>query len=311
MRSRVNGLRSSDSLFLWERVGVRVREASLCRTRHLTPEGRGSKQSLLLPEWRGSYTALLLALVLMAPIVRADEPAKSSAASAPVTVEQVRGIVADMRGDPAFANRHTEKRLRWIDDAALKPPPGKTPGWLRNLARWLAEGGRGLAWVLGAVAVAVFLVFAWRWARVTAGDAMARAALRPSHVNDLDIRPESLPDDIASAGRALLQRGEPRAALSLLYRGALSKLVHDHGVAIRAASTEGECLGLAQRVLAPEGGAYFERLVRAWQSEVYAGRSAEAASIEALCTQFDAHFKAHSAAHARDGSALPPAQAAA
>ena len=246
---------------------------------------------------------LLRALVLIGWLAgsaaRADEtvpePAASSA-SWPVTVEQVRGIVAGMRGDPAFAYSHTEKRLRWVDDGASKPPPGKTPGWLRNLARWLSEGGRGLVWVLGAIAVALLIVFAWRWARVAADDALARNALRPSHVNDLDIRPESLPDDIASAARALLARGAQRAALSLLYRGALSRLVHDHGVEICAASTEGECVALAQRTLPGRAGAYFERLVRAWQTEVYAGRSSEVAVLDALCAQFDAHFAACPAA---------------
>lgn len=254
--------------------------------------------------------ALVISLVLAAG-ARADEPAPAAspaaAAAAPVTVEQVRGIVAEMRGDPAFANRHTEKRLRWIDEAASKPPPGKTPGWLRNLARWLAEGGRGLAWLLGAVVVAVVLVFVWRWVRVKADDVMARAALRPSHVNELDIRPESLPDDIAGAARALLRRGEHRAALSLLYRGALSRLVHDHRVAIRAASTEGECLRLAQRALPADSSGYFEQLVRAWETEVYAGRSAEAAALDALCASFDSHF----AARARAGVEARPAGAAA
>jgi len=250
----------------------------------------------------------LFAALLAASSAWADEPASAvAAASAPVTVEQVRGIVAEMRGDPSFANRHTEKRLRWIDDGASKPPPGKTPSWLRNLARWLSEGGRGLAWVLGAIAVAMFLVFVWRWARVKADDVMARAALRPSHVNELDIRPESLPDDIAGAARALLLRGEQRAALSLLYRGALSRLVHDHLVAIRAASTEGECLRLAQRALPADGSAYFERLVRAWETEVYAGRGADASVLDALCAQFDAHF----AARPLSGIEVQPAGAAA
>jgi hypothetical protein len=240
----------------------------------------------------GALRCVLLAAWLVAGVTHADEAAPAPAASAPVTVEQVRAVVAELRGDPAFANRHTEKRLRWIDDGASRPPPGQPPGWLRQLARWLSEGGRGLAWVLGAIAVAMFLVFVWRWVRVKADDVMARAALRPSHVNELDIRPESLPDDIAAAARALLRRGERRAALSLLYRGALSRLVHDHAVPIRAASTEGECLRLAQGTLPVEGGLYFEQLVRAWQTEVYAGRSADAAGVDALCAQFDRHFAA-------------------
>jgi hypothetical protein len=232
----------------------------------------------------------VLALLFAVGAAQADAPAP--AGSAPVTVEQVRDVVAEMRGDPAFTNRRTEHRLRWIDDAASSPPSTKPPAWLIELVRWLSEGGRGLAWLLGATTVAVLLVFAWRWARVKADDVRARAALRPSHVNDLDIRPESLPDDIAGAARALLRRGDARAALSLLYRGALSRLVHDHGIAIGAASTEGECVQLAQRALPADAGAYFEQLVRAWQTEVYAGRSAGAAAVDALCAQFDTHFAA-------------------
>jgi hypothetical protein len=256
------------------------------------------------PDAMRSLRRLGLAALLAAGSAWAAEPV-ASAASAPLTADQVRGVVAEMRADPSFTNRRTERRLRWIDSAASKPPPSQSPAWLRDLARWLSEGGRGLVWVLGAIAVAMFAVFVWRWARVTAEDVRARTALRPSHVNDLDIRPESLPDDIAAAARALLLCSEQRAALSLLYRGALSRLVHDHGLAIRAASTEGECLRLAQRALPSDAGAYFERLVQAWQTEVYAGRSIESASLEALCAQFDASFGAPSAA-APEGAAVSP-----
>ena len=116
--------------------------------------------------------------------------------------------------------------------------------------------------------------------------------LPPSHVNDLDIRPDSLPDDIAGSARLLWQRGEQRAALSLLYRGALSRLVHDHGVAVRSASTEGECVALARAALPAAGGAFFEGLVGAWQIAVYAARWPDAASVAALFDGFDAHFAA-------------------
>ncbi|HWI10757.1 MAG TPA: DUF4129 domain-containing protein, partial [Burkholderiaceae bacterium] len=79
-------------------------------------------------------------------------------------------------------------------------------------------------------------------------------------------------------------------------RGALSRLVHRHGVAIRAASTEGECVRLAQRALPAEAGAFFERLVQVWQTEVYAGRAAEGAALAALCDAFDRHFGTPAAA---------------
>ncbi len=228
------------------------------------------------------------------------------AASAPpaVTVEQVKGIVAELQGATGPTG-HTERRLRWIPgEAASRPKPGNAPSWLIDLARWLSRGGRGLVWVLGAVAVALLLVFAWRWARVRADAERERSALRPSHVGDLDIRPESLPDDIGAAALALLARGEHRAALSLLYRGALSRLVHVHAVEIGAASTEGECLQQAQHAMPARVAAFFERLVRTWQAEVYAGRPADAAGIRALCEPFDAHF---GAAPAKAPAARAPA----
>src|SRR4029079_6929748 len=71
----------------------------------------------------------------------------------------------------------------------------------------------------------------------------------PTHVRDLDIRPESPTDDIGAAARQLWDRGEQRAALALLYRGMLSRLAHVHRVPIRDSSTEGDCVELASAQL--------------------------------------------------------------
>lgn len=110
----------------------------------------------------------------------------------------------------------------------------------------------------------------------------------PTHVGSLDIRPESLPADIGAAARALWQRGEGRAALSLLYRGALSRLVHGHGVPIRAASTESECLALAATRLAPAAHAFLAQLIAGWQAVAYARRELSPEDFERLCAGFDA-----------------------
>ena len=234
-----------------------------------------------------------LAAALTAPPAWADDAA--SAASAPMTVEHVQRIVAEMKADPALNGKHIEHELRWKNREPDRSGKTDAPRWLVRFVRWVSNAGRGLVWVLGAIAVALFAVFAWRWASVRSEALRARAELLPSHVNELDIRPESLPADIAGAARALCQRREFRAALSLLYRGALSRLVHDHRVAIRAASTEGECVRLAAAVLPASGSAYFERLVGAWQTEVYAGRPADPGAVAALCDSFDAHFAAPTA----------------
>jgi hypothetical protein len=151
-------------------------------------------------------------------------------------------------------------------------------------------------WLRGAAAVGVLLVFLRRWMRLHADDAGGRAFVLPSHVRDLDIRPQSLPDDIAAAARALWLRGEQRAALSLLYRGALSRLVHGHAVPIRAASTEGECVQIAARTLPEPASAFFARLVGAWQVAVYGAHTPETASVLALCDEFDRQLPAAAAA---------------
>ena len=107
--------------------------------------------------------------------------------------------------------------------------------------------------------------------------AFLRHSFPPSHVRELDIRPESLPDDIGAAALAVWERGEQRAALALLYRGLLSRLVHAHGVPIRASSTEGDCLALAQSRLAAGSAQYAARLVSVGHGgvrRVVAGRRA-------------------------------------
>jgi len=74
----------------------------------------------------------------------------------------------------------------------------------------------------------------------------------------------------------------------MLYRGALSRLVHEHAVPIRGASTEGECVALATRSLPDNGAGFFARLVRAWLLSVYGAQAVEDEVVMALCSDFDA-----------------------
>jgi hypothetical protein len=107
-------------------------------------------------------------------------------------------------------------------------------------------------------------------------------------VQDLDIRPGSLPDDIGSAAFALWNRGEVRAALALLYRGMLSRLAHAHGIPIRHSTTEGECLALAASHLRDDRTAYVSRVVSVWQCAVYGGNDPASDEVLGLCQGFGA-----------------------
>ena len=93
---------------------------------------------------------------------------------------------------------------------------------------------------------------------------------------------------IGAAALALWMQGDARGALSLLYRGALSRLVHAHSVPIRAATTEGECVRLAKAHVEAPVAEFFSRLVRVWQLAVYGARMPDNATVSALCGAFDA-----------------------
>jgi len=207
---------------------------------------------------------------------------------------QVSTIIDGLRRDPDLQETRLNKTLRWKKDGGdeQKKPVADSAWnglvrWIAGALQWLAEAGRWLVWLLGALAVALLALLLRRWMRERAdAESPARAAL-PSRVGTLDVRPESLPERIGAEARALWLSGAHRAALSLLYRGALSRLIHVHAVPIRAANTEDECLRLARASLEQERSAYFARLVGTWRLAVYAARDPEGSGVLGLCDDFD------------------------
>jgi hypothetical protein len=168
--------------------------------------------------------------------------------------------------------------------------------WLTGLFSWLASAGRLLLWVAGGLLVIVLIAYLTRFLSSRDSQLRRDRHVAPTHVGDLDIRPESLPDDIGAAAWTLWERGEQRAALSLLYRGLLSRLAHAHAVPIRDSSTEGECLALAQRHLSEQRSRYAAQLIRVWQRAVYGGLDPDAPTVRELCDHFSAALDAPSAA---------------
>lgn len=230
---------------------------------------------------------------------QAAEPSAAPASAAQdglPSTQRVEAVTKELRALPDLQTTRIEKRLKlkyeWPQDKPKekKKDPESDLRWWRDLAQWLNTTARWLMWLIGAFLVAALVVAMRRWAQARAQSTAGPAPLLPSFVRDLDIRPESLPDDIGSAAGALWQRGEQRAALSLLYRGALSRLVHERAVPIRQASTEGECLALAAGRVGTECSAYFGRLVSAWLTAVYGGRMPDTALMQALCSEFNLHL---------------------
>ena len=212
--------------------------------------------------------------------------------NAALTAQGIRNAASEVAKDPDLGGARKEKVLRLREEPKpdTERPDEKAPGWLASIARvvhWLSEAGRVLVWVAGAVLVALLAVGIHRWMRVRGEALLPKIGAVPTHVHGLDIRAASLPDVIGASAEGLWRSGERRAALSLLYRGALSCLVHRHGVPVRGSSTESECLRLARKHVDAQRGDYFARLVQVWELAVYGARLPDDPVVAELCAAFD------------------------
>jgi hypothetical protein len=236
---------------------------------------------------RLAIAALLMAVVSLgaSPVERQSLPANSE----PPGPAEIARAIETVKADPNLATDRTIRTLRWKDSTTTARRSG-IPAWLiwiAGLFRWLEQSARVLVWCAALVLAGLLVGFIVRLVRTHRVTHRAERFVVPTHVRDLDIRPESLPGDIGEAAHALWDRGEHRAALALLYRGMLSRLAHVHRIPIRDSSTEGECLTLAAAgLLTPSRREYASRLVGVWQRSVYGREAVQAATVYALCDQF-------------------------
>jgi hypothetical protein len=182
--------------------------------------------------------------------------------------------------DPAFGETRKTWSIKYVGPGAeQKPQKVKKYPWLESLGVFIGQLLRVIAWVLGGILVIALVVLLvkqleksqWRlW--------LSAKAARAEVLFGLDVRAESLPDDVAASANAMLARGDMRAALSLLYRGALVFLIDDGAIDIARGDTEGMCVRNVARQYDKSRALYFAALVNAWQRVAYAGN----ANINAL-----------------------------
>lgn len=207
---------------------------------------------------------LLIAGAMLSPSARAQEAAP--------TVETPEQIAGRITSDPDFIiHKETERKWRWDERSGSSA----NLSWLNLLVYPLA-----VLVILAAVAGLVWIIVRSAGMRRD----LVPLPTGPQAVAGLDVRPESLPSDPLGTARSWWTEGRHREALSLLYRAALSWLIHQGGVEIEAGDTEGEC---TRRVAATTStanlSAYFQQLTRAWLGIAYAQSPPSAATWDALC----------------------------
>jgi len=237
--------------------------------------------------------SLLLAMALAAMAVPQAAVAQQLVAvqqPAPKASEEIREVMKD----PEFGRKGTRTRVRYVGPEFEGKRDAKPFdwSWLAKLTQWMSEISRAAAWVAAALALAFVLYYLARYLRLHRFANLAQR--RPDFLFGLDVRPESLPDDVAGAAEALARESRLREALSLLYRGALVRLM-DAGIEFRHGDTEGDCMRHVEAAERPARKAYFRRLVDAWQSLAYGHHAIESAAVAALARDWRENFAAATA----------------
>ena len=228
--------------------------------------------------------------------------------------EQIKQILASDK----FAQKKTIKRWQWIDTEDEEARKEKIPEAIISIIEFFEKYGgvfSGFAtgieifiWSL-ALLIIIFVVYRYHETiRVFVGNLgnQQQVADLPTTLLGLDIKKESLPDDIASSSLNLWNQQQHRLAIALLLRASLVKLVHEYGVLLYDSHTEQECCAAVELQTPTLVSDYFHDLVAAWQSIAYAHVTPSDRTFLDLSTRwpnvFDAKFKPTSTDSTRDSA---------
>ncbi|MBL8393164.1 MAG: hypothetical protein JNK99_00235 [Candidatus Accumulibacter sp.] len=211
-----------------------------------------------------------------------------AASGTALSTSATRLAVDEVLADPVFGQSKDDWRWHWRQEEAPAGDDGRN--WfvlLMRLTELLAEVLRGLLWVLVGLVLAgaTHLVIRYRQKRAAA---LPRTA--PEFLSGLDLRPDSLPTDIAAAAAAALAGGNTVEALSLLYRGALVRLIQQRQIEFAVGDTEKDCLLRVAGQVPAEVDHCFGEVVHAWCLVAYGGQAFPGERTAALLADWGRHF---------------------
>jgi hypothetical protein len=233
----------------------------------------------------GMAALLLIGLIAVEPSAQAEEFAE------PLPVSESARVIQEVLAHPDFGTTHTEEQWRFSDfDWDLDEEEEEEDSWLSALS---FEGLAGIIKaliILGVLGAIAYLLHRYRDAISEVATPSGKRPSAPDVVMGLDIRPESLPDDIPAEARRLWAAGEHRQAMSLLYRAMLSRLVNTHDLEINEGDTEADILRSTRTLLAGERYEFLGQLTQAWQLIAYAHRPPADEGFEVLATSWTRVF---------------------
>lgn len=261
----------------------------------------------------GSGVTLGLLLAFILPLTLFHSPnsqaANSDIVSKPVLsteAKAARDNVAEVLRGKDFNQTITKKSWRFKDTEDLQDD-SEFPQWIIDFIEYLEEnwpesdGEEGASvnigvilakilefvlWIV-AISVVLFILYHYRDYLKSFATSMKFSKKQPIEAPEvlfgLDVRKESLPENIPQQVLSLWQNGSHRDALGLLYRATLSRLIHQYQFNFSESDTEKECAEIVQRSEFSEVDSYMQRLTRIWQRLAYGHRMPEESDVTSLC----------------------------
>jgi hypothetical protein len=251
-----------------------------------------------------AFCALLVGFLM--PLTPALAQTDSSATT-DMTAQDAREIIGQVLRQPDFGE--VETVTRWRIRPTDSPETFDLPSWLKTFVEWLVNlnvkpfdmGAWSLASILEAVmwlGLLIIVVYLWKtlYPRLSArrGGKMRPSARRQQSAAitllSERLNLHELPSDIEQQALLLIEQGDDRQALSLLYRGALQATIQRDDIDIPASATESDCHAIIAQARPAQEAHFFEQLTRQWLASAYAHASPAREDLLQLCRDWQSVY---------------------
>lgn len=219
--------------------------------------------------------------------------------------------IKEVLGREEFGKTEYEKAWRKIDTSNKEDRESKLPEWIIKFLEWLEKRDPPkqsssdvsfidfasfleiIIWIL-VIGLIVFVLVKYHkeiksFATLLGGRKPNTQSL-PTTMFGLDIKKESLPEDIVGTAKQHWANGEVRYAIAILLRASLIKLLNEHDCRFYDSDTEAECCLRIDKQAPKPLSQFMRSLVSVWQQVAYAHRSPSQDKFDALCNQWQEVF---------------------
>ncbi len=232
---------------------------------------------------RGKVAAVALALFYMV------SPTPTSHAQEAPTISDTKTQIREVLDRPEFIIHKTERTV-WRRKG--QPSEFGSPGPNVGMP-FFALLGEVLFWVAIVAAVLAIAYWLYQYRHLLKGGCLRRGSSdigpRATTVMGMDVRGDSLPDNIAQSAWEAWIAGRPQEAMSLLYRGSISWLIERERLPIAESDTENDCLQHAHQLENVAMLDYFSRLTAQWITGAYGKRWPTDETVKELCQSWPFH----------------------